>query len=537
MPTSTRAKSNLISPTGPQKPVVRDPFKERVEELTQAEELKLCKETQDAAGAIYFISHYVYIYETWDDFEKGFKLFDLWPRQIECVQFIEKAYRDSYREIVIEKCRRMGVSLLVAAALGVYHWLFTQDWSMLMGTLTENKIKLMPGHDTLFAKIRDTLENLPVWMLPEGFELARHLTSMNLYNPQNKNTITGELLTENFGRGPRATWVFRDEAAFPLIDTTENTAQTAQLNIDASTVNGLNFFDDLGKAAQSYEPSHLFVFDYWDNPDYTRERFEAEEARARLKGPKAYAKFRQEMLRDKRAIGEGIIYPNIEKCVYGDFDYNPTFPLYTMWDYGWGDMGYLGFIQRDPETGDLFLIDEVYHSHLAIEWYVSFVPHKTLVNNPYHYLPEELEQIENHKSWKPVTAHYGDPSGNQRNAATGKSVFDMLKPHRIYPRCGAGWQNMATRQSKTSLALLRLHINENRCKYFIDSFTQFRFPKRGENSEATTPQNKGVHKWSHAPSAFEAFCISEPALVSPEEEAQRLRAEAGANSDPWAVAR
>jgi hypothetical protein len=60
-----------------------------------------------------------------------------------------------WKEIVIEKCRRMGYHFWSAA------WVFItgysiKDFSMLMGTLNENKISnSSPGHDTLFAKLRD----------------------------------------------------------------------------------------------------------------------------------------------------------------------------------------------------------------------------------------------------------------------------------------------------------------------------------------------------------------------------------------------
>jgi hypothetical protein len=489
------------------------------EEFRRVIEINKCK-----ADPVYFITNYLYIFETRPEFGEGFKLFKLWPKQVEYIRFLEIAYKLGWREVLCEKCRDMGASLLTLAWI-FWHWLFDKNFNALLGTLTEDKLKLMPGHDTQFAKLRDFLENLEIhspWILPPGFDRNQHLTSTILLNPLKErpedsgNTIRGELATENFGRGPRASVCFRDESAFWNVDTSENSVRTAQLSIDVSSVNGMNYFHYNGEACASYEPSRKFVFDWWENLNFLSipNWYENEKARAKRKGAAAYAKFQREVDRNKKAIAEGLIYPLIENVARGEYEFNPDFQTFCIWDYGYADMGVMAILQRDPDTSDLYVLEEAVMNRVGVAWFVPFVPGAPpVLGQMYHYLPEDLEKINRIKTYRPNSAvrHYGDKTGDQHTAAQGKSVFDVLFEYKIKVKCGPGWRNMDLRQNGVNGLLSRLHIH-NRCDYFHTSFTQFSVPKRQENSQATSATTKGVHTWSHFPSALEAFAISEPPL-------------------------
>lgn len=507
---------------------VQERIQKSLEAARQADELAKCKESR-ATGYIYFIRTYVKIYETREEYGIGWKDFELWPRQEEYLQFLETAYAERWREVVAEKPRDAGISYLTLAWIFA-HWLFDEHFHALIGTLKEAKLALAPGHDTLFAKLRGFIEQLPPFLLPEKFNQDNHLLRLSLLNPANGNTILGEVGKENFGRSNRGGVVFRDESAGWDVDTSENTVYTAQLNIDVSTVNGLNHFYRQARAAK--EQGHLFVFDRRDNPRQTDQWYKENLARARLKGAAAVAAFYREVDRNYKSGVEGQIYPMIGDCPVGRYEYRPDWTLETFWDYGFSDMGYVGFLQRDPDTGDLYLIDEVYNSQVGIEWFVPFIPGKIVPSSPYRYSPEDTDKILRHAAWRGGRRDWGDPTGNQRTAARAESVFDILKGYGIRPKCGPGWDNIQVRQQKASAALDRLHIDE-RCQYFIDSFTQFVIPKRAENSKATNAQQKGVHTWSHAPSAFEAFAISEPRLETEEERNRRQALNRLAYSDPW----
>ena len=506
-----------------QRPVNR--LEQDRKEITELQELERCRASR-ATGYAYFVRHYIKIYETRPEYGVGWKPFELWPRQEEYLQFLENAYAlGTGTEVVAEKPRDAGISYLTLAWIFA-HWLFDDSFHALLGTLTEAKLALSPGHDTQFAKLRGFVENLPDFLLPKDFNINNHLLRMSLTHP-NGNVIRGEIGKENFGRQNRAGVVFRDESAFWDDDTSENTVSTAQLNIDVSSVNGLNHFYRQGEAAA--KRGLKFIFDRRDNPRMTDEWYAANKSRAASKGALALAEFYREIDRNYKSGVVGQIYPMINDCMRGSYEYRADWPLFTIWDYGFSDMGYLGFLQRNPDTGDLYLIDEVYNSQVNVEWFVPFIPGKLVTSNPYRYGPEHNEKILQHKEWTGPRQDFGDPTGNQRTAATGQSVFDILAPYGIRPRCKAGWNNMAVRQQKASQALPRLSIDD-RCEYFVESFSQFVVPKRSENSQATGPVVAGVHKWSHAPSAFEAFAISEPMLEADKPKVIPVR------SNPWEFA-
>lgn len=225
--------------------------------------------------------------------------------------------------------------------------------------------------------------------------------------------------------------------------------------------------------------------------------------------------FAREVLRDYNSAVRGLIYPGIKDCPVGDYVYNPDWPLYICWDYGISDYTVLLFIQRDPKSGELFLLDEVARNGEEIEWFVPFVPGKKITGpNSYLYTPYQDSRIALHATWTGDVAHYGDPSGDQRSSASKSSVFDILKRYNINMRTNISkWQKMDRRVSDTRSLIKRLHIDQ-RCVYFYDQMRQYRIPERSPNSQATTAQSAGVHAFSHAPSALEAFAIAEPQLMS-----------------------
>lgn len=469
-------------------------------ELKQKVEMERCNN-----DTVYFIDHYCQIFETRPQYGIGFKPFVLRPKQVEFVRLLDKALAEEWPEIVAKKCRDQGGTLVFLAWL--YHkWLFKPHFSAIIGSRKEDMVRLMPGHDTLFAKLWDYIANTPEWMMPVGWNEETDFRKMKLFNPANGNTITGDSCTEDFGVGGRSTVIFRDESARWPIDTSQNTRFTCQLQVDISTVYGKNHFEDQCDAAEKY--GRLFTFFWWDNPNFTREWYIEQRKLAEAKGQLHI--FKREVDIDFNASIEGQIYPGIFDVPVGHYKYNPDWPLWTFWDFGFTDMGYCGFLQRNPATGDLYLIDEVYNSHVGVEWFVPFIPGRYLPSSDYVYSDEQRKKQAEHRRWsRKGIKFWGDPTGNQRTAARGESVFDILKKYNIKVRCGPGWQNMAKRQEKAAAMLTRLHIDES-CKYFINSFTQYVVPERDPNSQSTTAPTRGVHKWSHAVSAFEAAALTEP---------------------------
>jgi hypothetical protein len=117
---------------------------------------------------------------------------------------------------------------------------------------------------------------------------------------------------------------------------------------------------------------------------------------------------------------EGGVFPYwspVEHCI--PLEYDPKLPLYTGWDFGYGDMGVCVFMQvewRDKE-GDymgprmqvpyLYILDVIAEKEwTAADW-----------ARAYH------EKLDTMFGGRHTDGDYGDPAGMQRNPSTGTSVI------------------------------------------------------------------------------------------------------------------
>jgi hypothetical protein len=477
------------------------------DDLAQRHEIKLCKEDRT-----YFISKYLKIYETRPQYGIGFKPFNLWPRQVEFIHALDDALT-GHHGLLVEKCRDMGATLTALAWIYT-HWLFDDDFHALLGSLKEDEVKLRDGHDSLFAKLRDFLDCTPDWLLPKDFNRDRHLLSLSLTLPKGKdpktdeekvNTITGASCTENFGRSRRSTVILRDEGAFWPFDTSGNTVYTTDTAIDISTVNGLNHWHDL--AVSMEELGRRFIFNWDDNPSHTQEWFLAKKLETRHDP----AKFAREVLRDYAASVQGVVYEAFDFAIVSDdYQYNPDLPLYTATDLGLADETVILFIQRDPDTKEIFVIDEVVANNQSIDFFVGFFPaSKVVTPNPYVYTPEQEAQRKLHKQWQRPLRNFCDKSGDARNQVTGTTAWDKFKEFSVKMEVDEkNYYNMAERTRITREAMDRVRVNKSRCKIFIASMQLYHYPEKKPSTSEKGP--KPLHdKYSHACTAFEYFCISE----------------------------
>ena len=114
----------------------------------------------------------------------------------------------------VEKSRDMGATWMFTVN-DVYDWLFTQTKiETLWGSRKEDYVDKRGDMDSIFEKIRYVVENLPVWMLPTGYNSRAHATHMRLINPATGSAIIGEATNSNFGRGGRKYRIRFDEFAF-----------------------------------------------------------------------------------------------------------------------------------------------------------------------------------------------------------------------------------------------------------------------------------------------------------------------------------
>lgn len=185
-----------------------------------------------------------------------------YPRQVEFLEWLR--LRESASESgLVEKARDAGVSWL-CCAFATHRWLFRPACSIGFGSRKEEYVDKAGDPDSLFEKIRIMLDNLPRWMLPDGFKLGEHATFRKILNPETGATITGEA-GDNIGRGGRKTVYFVDESAFiersHLVE--RSLSQTTRCRIDVSTPNGIgNAF--YAKRFSGTVP--VFTFNWRDDP-------------------------------------------------------------------------------------------------------------------------------------------------------------------------------------------------------------------------------------------------------------------------------
>lgn len=188
--------------------------------------------------------------------------FDLFPRQVDMVRWLQELERDQMSGLV-EKCRDSGVTWL-CAAYAVWGWLFRPGFVAGVGSRQLHLVDKKGDPDTIFDKVRFILRHIPVEMMPAGFNPRIHDNLCMLLNPETRAVIRGEG-GDQIGRGGRASIYFVDEHAFLEHPESVDRAlsQTTRVQVDVSTPNGPGntfYRKRFGGSAR------VFVFDWKDDP-------------------------------------------------------------------------------------------------------------------------------------------------------------------------------------------------------------------------------------------------------------------------------
>lgn len=241
--------------------------------------------------------------------------FILFQRQRDFVQFLQDCLEYEQGGLV-EKSRDMGATWL-CCAFSVWLWLFRTGASVGWGSRKEMLVDRIGDMDSIFEKMRDIVDHLPGWMLPEGFSRGAHLAHMKIINPQNGSSITGES-GDNIGRGGRKLIYFKDESAhYERPERIEAAlADNTRVPIDISSVHGLgNVFHRKREAGWDWTPDEppppgrtlVFVMDWRDHPAKNQEWYEGRRRTAEDEG--LLHLFYQEVDRNYAASVAGILIP------------------------------------------------------------------------------------------------------------------------------------------------------------------------------------------------------------------------------------
>jgi phage terminase large subunit len=241
--------------------------------------------------------------------------FVLFPRQREFIEFLHGCLQDKQSGLV-EKCRDVGASYL-SIAFSLWLFLFHPGTAIGWGSRKEEYVDKKGDPKALFPKIRQMMERLPKWMMPEGFDPRLHSTHMKIINPANGSTIVGEA-GESQGRGGRTTIYFKDESAWyehpELIEAA--LGDNTDVQIDISSVNGTgNVFYRRRMAGEVWTPgctiprgkTRVFIFDWRDHPAKNQAWYD--ERRIKAESEALLHLFAQEVDRDYSGAVQGVIIP------------------------------------------------------------------------------------------------------------------------------------------------------------------------------------------------------------------------------------
>ena len=225
-------------------------------------ELALCKQ-----DIFHWVNNFVF---TFNPKNTGTELsawipFELFPKQIELVNFFEKCYINQEDGLVI-KSREVGYSW-ITVLFAVHKWLFFDGFISTFTANLADSVDKIGDPKSLFEKARLLLKFLPVWMLPQGFKFGTHDSYMRIVNPVNGNVLGGAA-GEEAGRGGRSTMFFLDEVAF--IEQAERidaaTSANAKTRIFGSTVNGMGNLFARKRFGGQLRTDQIFIMHYKDDP-------------------------------------------------------------------------------------------------------------------------------------------------------------------------------------------------------------------------------------------------------------------------------
>jgi hypothetical protein len=218
---------------------------------------------------IFFLSAFCWLYEPRP--QPKILPFIPWPHQIEPIKVIDRHL--GAKDIGIDKSRGEGATWLILDIL-LRRWLRDPAFAGGLVSRNENVVDSKDDPDSLMWKLDWTIERLPVWLKPRGYDPKTHrnYTNHTIYNPQTLGTLVGFPTTGDAGRGGRKTAFFMDEmAAWKESDgyaVMTSTQHVTDCRIVASTFEGDSgaFYDYMTQESNCEK----LVLDWKDNPTRNR---------------------------------------------------------------------------------------------------------------------------------------------------------------------------------------------------------------------------------------------------------------------------
>ena len=456
-----------------------------------------------------FINHFCWTFDPKrDPYHFPFKLFPF--QETLLVPEVAQAVREGH-DLFIDKTREMGATYCILDVF-LWFWLFEAGSNFLLGSRKQDLVDNTRGNDSsnkeesLFGKIDYTLNRLPKFLLPRGWNPMKHFTFMSIINPENGNVISGESSNPSFSRGARYKAIMMDEFAFwdndsaawgSTADTTNSRIVLTTPGIRPSKAKRLRFGKD-GEKIQVLElPYHL---DPRKNAEWIR----------REKERRSAEDFAREIMMNWDTSVVGRVYTEIETAEVGNYPYIPDYPLYVSWDFGLDGIA-IQWWQKNMANGKYRIVEAYSESDKPIHYTFPLFPGNP-VDSTFQYSHEDLELFRMVSRWKKAI-HFGDPDVAKRSLVSKEKTSTRLELEKagIYVQTKPASNDFATRKEKTKLLFQRgIEINQTpRTDMWLECLRSARYPQRADSSQATTPITLPIHDWtSHHRTATEYFAVN-----------------------------
>lgn len=453
---------------------------------------------------VYFVDTFLWTFNPKEEpYHWRFKTFAFQKRLIrEIIEYINDG-----EDLFIEKCREMGATYTVLAVF-LWMWLWSPGANFLVGSRKEDYVDNRRGglvgnkEESLFGKLDYMMTRIPGFILPEGYNPNKHFNYMSLVNPENGNAISGESSNENFSRGGRQRAILLDEFSFWPTDTAAwgSTADTTNCRIVLTTP-GIK----PGKAkrlrfGKDGEKIKLRTLPYNLDPRKTAKWL------AKEKDRRSEEDFNREIMINWEMSIAGRVYAKLMEVEPGNYPFIENAVLYCSGDYGLDGTAWL-FWQINPKNGKARLIDGYMSEGQIIQFYFPLFGKP--IDSKFEYSKEDKKAI-NEISQYPPAIHFGDVDVRKKSFVKSTSTLLELAKAGIHVNT-ITTNDFLTRRDVTKEWIAKgLEVNNNpRTTYILECMQMYRYPKREEGSQATTPIIKPIHDFtSHPSTAMEYFFLN-----------------------------
>lgn len=422
------------------------------------------------------------------------------------------------QDIVVSKCRDVGATWVLATA-AVHDWIYIPD--SIIGCISYMQ-EYADSSDmkSIMAKVRHCLYHLPDWMRPPAKQIQdKHLLIKNLVNG---NEIFADATTARAMVGARGTWALFDELAKHQHGQAAwgGSASAFDTRVGVSTEDfqhGSFFYDlHMGRNAEGVKPRVLTV-DWWDNPTLD-ETWYAKMKRRFANDPH---KFALEIERNPFTNTESFVYPEAQfLSVNPEVRFDPTLPQYTAMDPGVRDDCALIFVQHNPDTGTIDVLDAYVNFGKPADYYGSLLTGE-FETDRFEY-DDNAYRLRSMLKERCRTATYiGDYAGWNQESATMDSFYSRLglPPYKIpvrRDRMHDGEIAQSQREARSfrgrreAMREIFPHIrfaNTPGAALVLEAFRQNRY--RDTDRAVQSEERKPLHDWtSHPVSAMEFFAVN-----------------------------